>query len=110
MARAAASAAILLIAPAAASADGKVLFEGKCGACHKKDGTGLGLWISRSIVERYGGDIRAANRAEGGAAFCVLLRVDGKAQSKIRQGVTTAIAGEGGTPGPAEALDRYLRP
>jgi len=41
LARAAASAAILLIAPAAASADGKVLFEGKCGACHKKDGTGV---------------------------------------------------------------------
>jgi len=36
------------------------------------------------------------------------LRVDGKAQSKIRQGVTTAIAGEGGTPGPAEALDKYF--
>ncbi|MBP5988610.1 MAG: cache domain-containing protein [Piscinibacter sp.] len=47
---------------------------------HKKDGTGLGLWISRSIVERYGGDIRAANRAEGGAVFSVLLRVDGKAR------------------------------
>ncbi|WP_298831646.1 cache domain-containing protein [uncultured Piscinibacter sp.] len=47
----------------------------------KKDGTGLGLWISRSIVERYGGDIRAANRADGrvGAAFTVLLRVDGRA-------------------------------
>ncbi len=47
---------------------------------HKKDGTGLGLWISRSIVERYGGDIRAANRAEGGAVFTVVLRVDGKAR------------------------------
>lgn len=46
----------------------------------KKDGTGLGLWISRSIVERYGGDIRAANRGDGraGAAFTVLLRVDGR--------------------------------
>lgn len=46
---------------------------------HKKDGTGLGLWISRSIVERYGGEIRAANRpaAEGGGAeFSVWLRRD----------------------------------
>ncbi|MCW5662240.1 MAG: cache domain-containing protein [Piscinibacter sp.] len=43
---------------------------------HKKDGTGLGLWISRSIVERYGGDIRAANRSDGvrGAEFTVVLR------------------------------------
>lgn len=46
---------------------------------HKKDGTGLGLWISRSIVERYGGDIRAANLpAEhgGGAVFSVWLRAE----------------------------------
>jgi two-component system NtrC family sensor kinase len=43
---------------------------------HRRDGTGLGLWISRSIVERYGGDIRARNRVgEGvtGAVFTVLL-------------------------------------
>ncbi|MBL8351415.1 MAG: cache domain-containing protein [Burkholderiaceae bacterium] len=42
----------------------------------KKDGTGLGLWISRSLVERYGGDIRAGNRPapEGsGAVMRVLL-------------------------------------
>lgn len=42
----------------------------------KKDGTGLGLWISRGIVERYGGDIVAANRDGGGAVFTVRLRAD----------------------------------
>jgi C4-dicarboxylate-specific signal transduction histidine kinase len=44
---------------------------------HKKDGTGLGLWISRSIVERYGGDLRAADRDDGqrGAVFTVWLPV-----------------------------------
>jgi signal transduction histidine kinase len=43
---------------------------------HKKDGTGLGLWISRSIVERYGGDMQARNRPDGrsGALFCVRLK------------------------------------
>jgi two-component system, NtrC family, sensor kinase len=42
----------------------------------KKDGTGLGLWISRTLVERYGGDLRAANREDAvrGAVFTVLLR------------------------------------
>lgn len=42
----------------------------------KKDGTGLGLWISRSLVERYGGDICAGNRPAGegsGAVMRVLL-------------------------------------
>jgi len=42
----------------------------------KADGTGLGLWISRGIVERYGGDIVAANRDGGGAAFTVRLSAD----------------------------------
>ena len=44
-------------------------------ATRKTHGTGLGLWISRGIVERYGGDIRAANRADGtpGARFSVVL-------------------------------------
>ncbi|HEY6513024.1 MAG TPA: cache domain-containing protein [Burkholderiaceae bacterium] len=41
----------------------------------KKEGTGLGLWISRSLVERYGGDIRANNRTDGtaGALLTVVL-------------------------------------
>jgi N-acyl-D-aspartate/D-glutamate deacylase len=36
------------------------------------------------------------------------LRADGTAQSKVRQGVTTGIGGEGGTPGPPDALDKYF--
>jgi signal transduction histidine kinase len=47
----------------------------------KKDGTGLGLWISRSLVERYGGEIVGCNRGRGagighvatGAEFSVRL-------------------------------------
>jgi C4-dicarboxylate-specific signal transduction histidine kinase len=48
----------------------------------KAEGTGLGLWISRGIVERYGGTIVAGNRpaAEGGGAvFSVRLRAAGDA-------------------------------
>ncbi|MFM7507599.1 MAG: cache domain-containing protein [Rubrivivax sp.] len=49
---------------------------------HKKDGTGLGLWISRGIVERYGGDMRGCNRDDGvrGARFSVLLPSDAAAR------------------------------
>ena len=44
----------------------------------KKDGTGLGLWISKSIVERYGGEIVAADRSDGssGAVFTLTLRCE----------------------------------
>lgn len=44
----------------------------------RRDGTGLGLWISRTIVERYGGRIDAANRddAPHGARFTVSLYAD----------------------------------
>jgi two-component system C4-dicarboxylate transport sensor histidine kinase DctB len=36
-------------------------------------GTGLGLRICRRIIEEMGGSIAAANRAEGGACFEILL-------------------------------------
>ena len=41
----------------------------------RKEGTGLGLWISRQIVERYGGELSAANAPDGGASFTVRLKV-----------------------------------
>jgi len=45
----------------------------------KREGTGLGLWISRGIVERYGGDIVATNRPEGGALFTLRLKAEAAA-------------------------------
>lgn len=36
----------------------------------RRDGNGLGLWISRGLLERYGGELRAANRPEGQDAAC----------------------------------------
>ena len=39
----------------------------------KADGTGLGLPISRTIIESYGGTLRAENRVGGGAVFSFAL-------------------------------------
>ncbi len=48
----------------------------------KRDGTGLGLWISRGLVERYGGDISAANRADGERGAVFTVRLEAEAQTR----------------------------
>lgn len=37
------------------------------------DGMGIGLSISKRIIEAHGGELLAGNRPEGGAAFCFTL-------------------------------------
>jgi signal transduction histidine kinase len=44
----------------------------------KGDGTGLGLWIARTIVQAFGGKIWAENRAGGGALFRFTLPLSPK--------------------------------
>jgi signal transduction histidine kinase len=46
----------------------------------KQTGTGLGLTITRDIIEQHFGRIEAANDPEGGAIFNVWLPTDGKGQ------------------------------
>ena len=43
-------------------------------------GAGLGLAICRAIARAHGGDIRAANRAGGGARFEVTLPIEESAE------------------------------
>ena len=41
----------------------------------RAQGAGIGLFVVRALVEASGGEVAAANRAEGGASFCFSLPV-----------------------------------
>jgi two-component system sensor kinase FixL len=42
----------------------------------KADGTGLGLWVSRSIIEAHGGRLWAEPNPDGGATFAFTLPIE----------------------------------
>ncbi len=45
----------------------------------RKDGTGLGLWVTQNIVRQHGGHIEIANRERKGSTFRLILPVDSSA-------------------------------
>jgi two-component system sensor histidine kinase KdpD len=62
----------------AAGEETKVFDKFYRGAHGERGGVGLGLTITRALVEAHGGSIRAANRPGGGAVFTVEIPIEGQ--------------------------------
>ena len=56
-------------------------------------GVGLGLAISRSILERHSGDIEVQSEVGRGTTFTVTLPWDGDVRTPSGQGITAALSG-----------------
>ncbi len=61
----------------------------------KKEGMGLGLSISRSLVEGHGGRIWAENNPRGGATFRFTLPTEGEQPNRKSRGIVSAPVGTG---------------
>jgi len=70
--------------PGIGAADRERLFQPFFTA-HKPDGTGLGLWVSQSLVERYGGRITVDSEPGRGTQFAVWLRFEPLPQERGTQ-------------------------
>lgn len=82
----------------------------------KRDGTGLGLAVSISIVRQHGGRIAAANRASGGAIFSVYLPMSSRKPREQSPPTKSVVAPSGGRaivldddPGVREVASQMLR-
>lgn len=51
----------------------ELFFQADSSTTREFEGTGLGLYLAREIVEKQGGKIWAENRENGGASFCFVL-------------------------------------
>jgi signal transduction histidine kinase len=64
--------------PGVSAENQKLIFEkfGRVSGEHAKPGTGLGLFIARSIAEAHGGSLEVRSAPERGATFTLALPVD----------------------------------
>ncbi len=56
-------------------------------------GSGLGLYISKAIVEEHGGEMSVASREGGGSDFQVTLRMRASSRASLKRGSRAASAG-----------------
>ncbi|HET9531789.1 MAG TPA: ATP-binding protein, partial [Blastocatellia bacterium] len=49
----------------------------------RKDGTGLGLWVTQNIVRQHGGRIEVISSEEAGTTFQIILPVDSPALMSV---------------------------
>lgn len=81
------------------------LYQDERGQTGSRQGLGLGLFITKEIVSRHGGEISAANRPEGGARFRVTVPCFSLADT-----IRRVFGGEGETSHPLALITASVLP